>query len=121
MMLKRMSVHYPDPHTYPVKRGRQLLCTPPPRLRMIAFASGETLGVTVIAPGFEKATSPSPQRRACRQLQQENFASRWRDHGGKKAAGGLHAWQTTWDGSLDCLRPRGLIVFRQRLGARCRR
>jgi len=116
MMLKGMTVHYLIHSTYPVKRGETVLWhAAAGGVGLIACQWLKTLGVTVIGTvGSEEKAKLARDHGADHVINysKENFVERSSTiTGGKKLPVVYDAvGKTTWDGSLDCLRPRGLMV-----------
>ena len=116
MMLKGLTVHYLIHSTYPVKRGDTLLWhAAAGGVGLIACQWLKTLGVTTIGTvGSEEKAKLAKDHGAEHVINysKENFVERvGAITGGKKLPVVYDAvGKTTWDGSLDCLRPRGLMV-----------
>jgi len=116
MMLKGLTVHYLIHSTYPVKRGDTVLWhAAAGGVGLIACQWLKALGVTVIGTvGSEEKAQLAGAHGADQVINysKENFAERvGAITGGKKLPVVYDAvGKTTWDGSLDCLRPRGLMV-----------
>ena len=116
MMLKGMTVHYLIHSTYPVKRGETVLWhAAAGGVGLIACQWLKTLGVTVIGTvGSEEKAKLARDHGADHVINysKENFVERSSTiTGGKKLPVVYDAvGKATWDGSLDCLRPRGLMV-----------
>jgi len=116
MMLKGLTVHYLIHNTYPVKRGDTVLWhAAAGGVGLIACQWLKALGVTVIGTvGSEEKAQLAGAHGADQVINysKENFAERvGAITGGKKLPVVYDAvGKTTWDGSLDCLRPRGLMV-----------
>ncbi len=116
MMLKGLTVHYLIFSTYPVKKGETVLWhAAAGGVGLIACQWLKALGVTTIG------TAGSPEKCALAKshgadhvinYSTENFVEKvGAITGGKKVPVVYDSvGKTTWDGSLDCLRPRGLIV-----------
>jgi len=116
MMLKGLTVHYLIHSTYPVKRGDTVLWhAAAGGVGLIACQWLKTLGVTVIGTVGSEEKAQLARAHGADQVinySKENFAERvGAITGGKKLPVVYDAvGKTTWDGSLDCLRPRGLMV-----------
>ena len=116
MMLKGLTVHYLIHSTYPVKRGDTVLWhAAAGGVGLIACQWLKTLGVTTIGTvGSEEKAKLAKDHGAEHVINysKENFVERvGAITGGKKLPVVYDAvGKTTWDGSLDCLRPRGLMV-----------
>ncbi|HYD56234.1 MAG TPA: quinone oxidoreductase [Burkholderiales bacterium] len=116
MMLKGLTVHYLIFSTYAVKKGETVLWhAAAGGVGLIACQWLRALGVTTIG------TAGSPEKMALAKAHgaehvinygTENFVERVAAiTGGKKVPVVYDSvGKTTWDGSLDCLRPRGLMV-----------
>ena len=116
MMLKGMTVHYLIHSTYPVKRGDTVLWhAAAGGVGLIACQWLKVLGATTIGTvGSEEKAKLARDHGADHVINysKENFVERvGAITGGKKLPVVYDAvGKTTWDGSLDCLRPRGLMV-----------
>jgi NADPH2:quinone reductase len=116
MMLKGLTVHYLIHSTYTVKRGDTVLWhAAAGGVGLIACQWLKTLGVTTIGTaGSEEKAKLAKDHGADHVINysKENFVERvGAITGGKKLPVVYDAvGKTTWDGSLDCLRPRGLMV-----------
>jgi NADPH2:quinone reductase len=116
MMLKGMTVHYLIHSTYPAKRGDTVLWhAAAGGVGLIACQWLKTLGVTTIGTvGSEEKAKLAKDHGAEHVINysKENFVERvGAITGGRKLPVVYDAvGKTTWDGSLDCLRPRGLMV-----------
>jgi NADPH2:quinone reductase len=116
MMLKGLTVHYLIFSTYPVKKGETVLWhAAAGGVGLIACQWLKALGVTTIG------TVGSPEKAALAKAHgadhvvnysTENFVERVAAiTGGKKVPVVYDSvGKSTWEGSLDCLRPRGLMV-----------
>jgi NADPH2:quinone reductase len=116
MMLKGLTVHYLIFTTYAVKKGDTVLWhAAAGGVGLIACQWLKALGVTTIG------TAGSPEKLALAKAHgadhvinysTENFVEKvGAITGGKKVPVVYDSvGKTTWDGSLDCLRPRGLLV-----------
>ncbi|HWA36962.1 MAG TPA: quinone oxidoreductase [Burkholderiales bacterium] len=116
MMLKGLTVHYLIFTTYPVKKGETVLWhAAAGGVGLIACQWLKALGVTTIG------TAGSPEKCALAKAHgadhvvnysTENFVEKVAAiTGGKKVPVVYDSvGKSTWEGSLDCLRPRGLIV-----------
>ena len=116
MMLKGLTVHYLIHTTYPVKKGETVLWhAAAGGVGLIACQWLKHLGVTVIgtAGSDEKcALAKAHGAEHVINYSRENFVERVQAiTGGKKVPVVYDAvGKTTWEGSLECLRPRGLMV-----------
>ena len=116
MMLKGMTMHYLIHSTYPVKRGETVLWhAAAGGVGLIACQWLKVLGATTIGTvGSEEKAKLARDHGADHVINysKENFVERSNAiTGGKKLPVVYDAvGKTTWDGSLDCLRPRGLMV-----------
>jgi NADPH2:quinone reductase len=116
MMLKGLTVHYLIFTTYPVKNGETVLWhAAAGGVGLIACQWLKALGVTTIG------TAGSPEKMALAKshgadhvinYSTEDFVAKVKDiTGGKKVPVVYDSvGKSTWDGSLDCLRIRGLMV-----------
>jgi len=116
MMLKGLTVHYLIHTTYPVKKGETVLWhAAAGGVGLIACQWLKHLGVTVIgtAGSDEKcALAKAHGAEHVINYSRENFVERVQAiTGGKKVPVVYDSvGKSTWEGSLECLRPRGLIV-----------
>ena len=116
MLLKGLTVHYLIFTTYPVKRGQTVLWhAAAGGVGLIACQWLKARGVTTIATvGSEEKAKLAKAHGATHVINysSENFAQRVKEITGGKGVPVVYdgVGKTTWEGSLDCLRPRGLIV-----------
>jgi NADPH:quinone reductase len=116
MMLKGLTVHYLIHTTYPVKKGETVLWhAAAGGVGLIACQWLKAMGVTVIgtAGSDEKASlAKAHGAEHVVNYSRENFVERVQNiTGGKKVPVVYDSvGKTTWEGSLECLRPRGLMV-----------
>jgi NADPH:quinone reductase len=116
MLLKGLTVHYLIHTTYPVKSGETVLWhAAAGGVGLIACQWLKVLGVTTIgtAGSDEKcALAKAHGAHHVINYSKENFVERVAQiTGGKKVPVVYDSvGKTTWEGSLDCLRPRGLIA-----------
>jgi len=116
MLLKGLTVHYLIFTTYPVKKGETVLWhAAAGGVGLIACQWLKLLGVTVIgtAGSDEKcALAKAHGAEHVINYSRENFVERvLAITGGKKVPVVYDGvGKLTWDGSLDCLRPRGLLA-----------
>src|SRR3954463_3256593 len=116
MMLKGLTVHYLIHTTYPVKKGETVLWhAAAGGVGSIACQWLKALGVSVIGTaGSDEKVSLAKAHGADHVVNysKENFVERVAAiTGGKKVPVVYDSvGKTTWEGSLECLRPRGLIV-----------
>jgi NADPH2:quinone reductase len=116
MMLKGLTVHYLIHSTYAVKKGETVLWhAAAGGVGLIACQWLKALGVTVIgtAGSDEKcALAKAHGAEHVVNYSRENFVERVASiTGGKKLPVVYDSvGKTTWEGSLECLRPRGLMV-----------
>jgi NADPH2:quinone reductase len=116
MMLKGLTVHYLIHTTYPVKKGETVLWhAAAGGVGSIACQWLKHLGVTVIgtAGSDEKcALAKAHGAEHVVNYSRENFVERVQAiTGGKKVPVVYDSvGKNTWEGTLECLRPRGLIV-----------
>ncbi|HLX80860.1 MAG TPA: quinone oxidoreductase [Burkholderiales bacterium] len=116
MLLKGLTVHYLIFSTYAVKKGETVLWhAAAGGVGLIACQWLKALGVTTIG------TAGSPDKLALAKAHgaehvvnysTENFVEKVKAITGGKGVPVVYdsVGKTTWEGSLDCLRPRGLIV-----------
>jgi NADPH2:quinone reductase len=116
MLLKGLTVHYLIFTTYKVQKGDTVLWhAAAGGVGLIACQWLKALGVTVIgtAGSDEKcALAKSHGAEHVINYSKENFVERVKAITGGKGLPVVYdaVGKTTWDGSLDCLRPRGLMV-----------
>ena len=116
MMLKGLTVHYLIHTTYPVKKGETVLWhAAAGGVGLIACQWLKALGVTVIGTaGSDEKCSLAKAHGAEHVINysRENFVERVKSITGGKGLPVVYdaVGKTTWEGSLDCLRPRGLMV-----------
>jgi len=116
MMLKGLTVHYLIHSTYPVKKGETVLWhAAAGGVGLIACQWLKAMGVTVIGTaGSDEKTALAKAHGAEHVINYstENFVERVLSiTGGKKVPVVFDSvGKTTWEGSLDCLRPRGMMV-----------
>ncbi len=116
MLLKGLTVHYLIFSTYQVQQGDTVLWhAAAGGVGLIACQWLKALGVTTIA------TAGSPEKMALAKTHgadhvinysTENFVEKVKAITGGKGVPVVYdgVGKTTWEGSLDCLRPRGLMV-----------
>jgi len=116
MLLKGLTVHYLIFSTYAVKKGDTVLWhAAAGGVGLIACQWLKALGVTTIG------TAGSPDKIALAKshgadhvinYSTDDFVKRVKDITGGKGVPVVYdsVGKTTWEGSLDCLRPRGLMV-----------
>ena len=116
MMLKGLTVHYLIHSTYPVKKGETVLWhAAAGGVGLIACQWLKALGVTVIGTvGSDEKAALAKAHGAEHVINysRENFVERVKSITGGEGVPVVYdaVGKTTWEGSLDCLRPRGLIV-----------
>ena len=116
MMLKGLTVHYLIFTTYPVKKGETVLWhAAAGGVGSIACQWLKSLGVTTIGTVGSDEKAKLAKAHGAEHVvnySKENFVERVAAiTGGKKLPVVYDAvGKSTWDGSLDCLRPRGLMV-----------
>jgi len=116
MMLKGLTVHYLIHTTYPVKKGETVLWhAAAGGVGLIACQWLKALGVSVIGTaGSDEKTALAKAHGAEHVINysRENFVERVKAITGGKGVPVVYdsVGKTTWEGTLDCLRPRGLIV-----------
>ncbi len=116
MLLKGLTVHYLIHSTYPVKKGETVLWhATAGGVGLIASQWLKALGVTTIGTaGSDEKTALAKAHGATHVVNysKENFVERVKALTDGKGVPVVYdgVGKATWDGSLDCLRPRGLIV-----------
>ncbi len=116
MMLKGLTVHYLIFTTYPVKKGETVLWhAAAGGVGLIACQWLKALGVTTIgtAGSAEKmALAKAHGADHVINYSTENFFAKVKEITGGKGVPVVYdsVGKSTWEGTLDCLRPRGLIV-----------
>ncbi len=116
MMLKGLTVHYLIHSTYPVKSGETVLWhAAAGGVGLIACQWLKALGATTIGTaGSDEKTALAKAHGAHHVINYstENFVERVKSITGGKGVPVVYdgVGKATWDGSLDCLRPRGLIA-----------
>lgn len=116
MMLKGLTVHYLITSTYAVKSGETVLWhAAAGGVGLIACQWLKALGVTVIATaGSDEKVALAKAHGATHAINytSENFVEKVKTLTGGKGVPVVYdsVGKTTWEGSLDCLRPRGLMV-----------
>ena len=116
MLLKGLTVHYLIFTTYPVKKGETVLWhAAAGGVGLIACQWLRELGVTVIATaGSDEKLALAKAHGAAHLINysKEDFAKRVKEITGGKGVPVVYdsVGKSTWDGSLDCCSPRGLIA-----------
>ena len=116
MMLKGLTVHYLIHTTYPVKNGETVLWhAAAGGVGLIACQWLRHLGATVIGTaGSDEKCALARAHGAAHGINytRESFVERVKGITGGKGVPVVYdaVGKTTWDGSLDCLWPRGLMV-----------
>jgi NADPH2:quinone reductase len=116
MLLKGLTVHYLIFSTYPVKKGETVLWhAAAGGVGLIACQWLKALGVTTIATAGSAEKLALAKAHGADHLinyTTENFVEKVKAITGGKGVPVVYdsVGKTTWEGSLDCLRPRGLIV-----------
>ena len=116
MMLKGLTVHYLIFSSYAVKAGETVLWhAAAGGVGLIACQWLKAIGATTIGTAGSEAKTALAKAHGAHHVvnySTENFVERVAAiTGGKKVPVVYDSvGKTTWDGSLDCLRPRGLIV-----------
>src|SRR5687768_3668305 len=116
MMLKGLTVHYLIHSTYAVKKGETVLWhAAAGGVGLIACQWLKALGVSVIGTaGSDEKCSLAKAHGAEHVVNysRENFVERVKGITGAKGVPVVYdaVGKSTWEGSLDCLRPRGLMV-----------
>lgn len=116
MMLKGMTVHYLIFSTYKVKKGDTVLWhAAAGGVGLIACQWLKKLGVTVIGTVGSEEKAKLAKAHGCKHVvnySTENFVERVKEITKGKRVPVVYdsVGKTTWEGSLDCLQPRGLMV-----------
>jgi NADPH:quinone reductase len=116
MLLKGLTVHYLIFSTYAVKKGDTVLWhAAAGGVGLIACQWLKALGVTTIATaGSDQKTALAKAHGADHVINysKENFVEKVKAITGGKGVPVVYdgVGKATWEGSLDCLRPRGLMV-----------
>ena len=116
MLLKGLTVHYLIFTTYPVKKGETVLWhAAAGGVGLIACQWLKALGVTVIGTaGSEEKLALAKTHGAEHVINysKESFVERVKAITGGKGVPVVYdgVGKTTWEGSLDCLQPRGLVA-----------
>ena len=116
MMLKGMTVHYLIHSTYKVKKGDTVLWhAAAGGVGLIACQWLKKLGVTTIGTVGSEEKAALARAHGCKHVinySSENFVERVKEitKGRRLPVVYDAVGKTTWEGSLDCLQPRGLMV-----------
>ena len=116
MLLKGLTVHYLIHSTYAVKSGETVLWhAAAGGVGLIACQWLKAKGVTVIATaGSDEKCALAKAHGATHVINysKDNFTARVKEITGGKGVPVVYdsVGKTTWEGSLDCLQPRGLMV-----------
>jgi NADPH2:quinone reductase len=116
MLLKGLTVHYLVFTTYPVKKGETVLWhAAAGGVGLIACQWLKALGVTTIGTAGSAEKLALAKAHGADHLvnySTEDFVKRVKEITGGKGVPVVYdsVGKSTWEGSLDCLRPRGLIV-----------
>jgi NADPH:quinone reductase len=116
MMLKGLTVHYLIHSTYAVKKGETVLWhAAAGGVGLIACQWLKALGVSVIGTAGSDEKCALAKAHGCEHVinySRENFVERVMSITGGKKLGVVYdsVGKNTWEGSLECLRPRGLMV-----------
>ena len=116
MLLKGLTVHYLIHTTYPVKKGETVLWhAAAGGVGLIACQWLKALGVTTIATAGSDAKTALAKAHGAEHVinySTENFVERVKAITGGKGVPVVYdgVGKATWEGTLDCLRPRGLVV-----------
>jgi NADPH2:quinone reductase len=116
MMLKGMTVHYLIFSTYRVKKGDTVLWhAAAGGVGLIACQWLKKLGVNVIGTVGSEVKAKLAKAHGCKHVinySTENFVERVKEitKGKKVPVVYDSVGKSTWEGSLDCLQPRGLMV-----------
>jgi NADPH2:quinone reductase len=116
MLLKGLTVHYLIFSTYPVKKGETVLWhAAAGGVGLIACQWLKALGVTTIATAGSAEKLALAKAHGADHLinySTEDWVKRVKEITGGKGVPVVYdsVGKSTWEGSLDCLRPRGLMV-----------
>jgi NADPH2:quinone reductase len=116
MMLKGMTVQYLIHHTFKVKAGDTVLWhAAAGGVGLIASQWLKALGVTVIGTVGSAEKMVLAKKAGCAHVinySTENFTQRVKEITGGKGVPVVYdsVGKSTWEGSLDCLQPRGMMV-----------
>ncbi|OFZ85195.1 MAG: quinone oxidoreductase [Betaproteobacteria bacterium RBG_16_66_20] len=116
MMLKGLTVHYLIHTTYPVKKGETVLWhAAAGGVGLIACQWLKALGVSTIGTAGSDDKAALAKAHGAEHVvnySRENFVERVKAITGGKGVPVVYdsVGKTTWEGTLDCLRPRGMIV-----------
>ena len=116
MLLKGLTVHYLIFTTYPVKKGETVLWhAAAGGVGLIACQWLKSLGVTTIGTAGSADKLALAKAHGADHLinySTEDWVKRVKEISGGKGVPVVYdsVGKSTWEGSLDCLRPRGLIV-----------
>ncbi len=116
MLLKGLTVHYLIHSTYAVKSGETVLWhAAAGGVGLIACQWLKAKGVTVIATaGSDEKCALAKAHGAAHVINysKDNFTAKVKELTGGKGVPVVYdsVGKTTWEGSLDCLQPRGLMV-----------
>jgi NADPH2:quinone reductase len=116
MMLKGLTVHYLISTTYKVKKGQTVLWhAAAGGVGLIACQWLRKLGVTTIGTVGSDEKAALARAHGCQHVinySRENFVERVKEltKGKKVPVVYDSVGKSTWEGSLDCLQPRGLMV-----------
>jgi NADPH2:quinone reductase len=116
MLLKGLTVHYLIHTTYAVKKGETVLWhAAAGGVGLIACQWLKALGATLIATAGSDEKCALAKAHGAEHVinySKENFVERVKSLTGGKGVPVVYdsVGKNTWDGSLDCLRPRGLMV-----------
>jgi NADPH2:quinone reductase len=116
MMLKGLTAHYLLHTTYPVKRGEIILVhAAAGGVGLILCQWAKHLGVNVIGTVGSEAKAKLAKAYGCDYpivYTSENFVEQVKDFSGSQGVRVVYdsVGKDTFEGSLDCLRPRGLFV-----------
>lgn len=116
MMLKGMTVQYLIHSTYKVKSGDTVLWhAAAGGVGLIACQWLKSMGVTVIGTAGSDEKTALAKKAGCAHVinySTENFTQRVKEITGGKGVPVVYdsVGKSTWEGSLDCLQPRGMMV-----------
>jgi NADPH2:quinone reductase len=116
MMLKGMTVQYLIHRTYKAKAGETVLWhAAAGGVGLIACQWLKAIGVTVIGTAGSDDKTALAKKAGCAHVinySTENFTQRVKEITGGKGVPVVYdsVGKSTWEGSLDCLQPRGMMV-----------
>lgn len=116
LMLQGMTVHYLTHSTYPLKRGDTcLIHAAAGGVGLLAVQIAKMLGAVVIGTCSTEEKAANVRQAGADHVilySNEDFVARVKEITGGKGVDVAYdgVGQSTWEGSLNCLRPRGMLV-----------